>query len=292
MEIGKLIYELRKMNGLSQAKLAEGILSQAQISKIENGHEIPSSVTLYELSKRLNVNVSYFFEEMENPRNDYVEEVKNLIRMNIRNRDYKEVQRIISSEKKGPLYQFIEFKQFLTWHEGICCYYLSEDFTRAMELLQVSLDTFRTCPKILYSEREIEIINSMAIIYQEEKQNEKAIAEYKRALKAYGFLPHIKDIRIKIRVLYGLAKVLNIQKEYQESLDYSLEGIQLCINYESFYLFGELNYQCGDSLVMLNREESGVNYLKNASCIFEVTKKEKYVELVQNEMMRLGVGEE
>ena len=44
--VGKKIKELRKQIGLSQEELAEGICTQAQISKIEKGVVYPYATTL------------------------------------------------------------------------------------------------------------------------------------------------------------------------------------------------------------------------------------------------------
>jgi transcriptional regulator with XRE-family HTH domain len=89
MNIGKTIKELRKFNGLSQTELSQGLCTQAQISKLENGTETPSSELLYFLSQRLGVDMNYFFDIKGTPRLDYVIEVQNQLRKNIRNRDYQ-----------------------------------------------------------------------------------------------------------------------------------------------------------------------------------------------------------
>ena len=52
IEIGHVLKSLRKSMDLSQQQLAEGICTQAQISKIENSNEIPSSL-IFSSSKSL-----------------------------------------------------------------------------------------------------------------------------------------------------------------------------------------------------------------------------------------------
>lgn len=66
--IGQSIKSLRKLAGLSQEELSKAICSQAQLSKMENKNEIPSSMVLYKLSRKLGVDMNYFFEIMETPR--------------------------------------------------------------------------------------------------------------------------------------------------------------------------------------------------------------------------------
>jgi transcriptional regulator with XRE-family HTH domain len=50
--IGKKIKELRRDVGLTQEGLAEGICTQALISRIEKGDIYPSATALYQISKK------------------------------------------------------------------------------------------------------------------------------------------------------------------------------------------------------------------------------------------------
>ncbi|WP_026675116.1 helix-turn-helix transcriptional regulator [Alkalihalobacterium bogoriense] len=55
---GQKIYYFRKLKGLTQEQLAQGICSISHLSKIENGHEAPSHHMLEHLCKRLGVSLS------------------------------------------------------------------------------------------------------------------------------------------------------------------------------------------------------------------------------------------
>jgi transcriptional regulator with XRE-family HTH domain len=70
--IGKKIKELRKIVGLTQSELAEEICTQALISRIEKGDIYPSATAIYQISKKLGVDVNYFFEIGTTPRLDYI----------------------------------------------------------------------------------------------------------------------------------------------------------------------------------------------------------------------------
>jgi transcriptional regulator with XRE-family HTH domain/Tfp pilus assembly protein PilF len=56
--IGQKIFYFRKSNGLTQEQLAHGICSVPHLSKIENGHETPSTDILEHLCKRLAISIS------------------------------------------------------------------------------------------------------------------------------------------------------------------------------------------------------------------------------------------
>jgi transcriptional regulator with XRE-family HTH domain len=167
-KIGTNIKELSKSLGISQKELADGICTQAQISKIENGSIYPLSTTLYLIARRLGVDVNYFFDICETPRMDYVNEVMELIRQYIRKREYEKVYTIVKTEKKTHCFLPCET---LTWHEGICVYYLHKKVEEALSLLNQALSLTLS---VGYSLREIEILNSIGIIYCEEGKYEQA----------------------------------------------------------------------------------------------------------------------
>ncbi len=286
--IGSVMRDLRKMEGLTQQELSRDICTQAQISKIENGEEYPSSITLYKISKRLGVDVNYFFDSVESPRLDYVDAVQSLIRQYIRQRDYDAIHNIIVKEKESPLFQNPLNKQFLMWHEGICVYYIHHNKEDALSKMYQAIELTKQSATF-YKEREIEILNSIGIILYEEKEYEQALDTYQTALKSLNELPQTKDENIKIRILNALAKTLGDMSNYDESLIYSNRGIDLCISNESMYLFGELHYQAGESLIKLGKIEQGKEYMEKSMTIFTLQRNERFVKLVEKELEALFV---
>ena len=59
--IGTLIKELRLEKQISQSALCENLCSKEYISKIENGHKMPSDKLLKDLFNRLGENISTFY---------------------------------------------------------------------------------------------------------------------------------------------------------------------------------------------------------------------------------------
>ncbi|MCM3179166.1 helix-turn-helix domain-containing protein [Cytobacillus horneckiae] len=102
--IGKKVKELRKSLGLSQAELAEGICTQAQISNIENGDVIPLASTLYLLAQRLGLSVDYFFDISLSPRLDYVHEVSEQLKLARKRVNYALIKEIVKAEENNPLF--------------------------------------------------------------------------------------------------------------------------------------------------------------------------------------------
>jgi transcriptional regulator with XRE-family HTH domain len=58
--IGNKIKELRQVVDITQGELADGICTQALISRMEKGDIYPNATTLYQISKKLGVDVNYF----------------------------------------------------------------------------------------------------------------------------------------------------------------------------------------------------------------------------------------
>ena len=64
--VGERIRERRTMMGLTQEHLAKALdISYQQVQKYETGANRVSAGRLYEIAKRLDVDVAYFFEHLE-----------------------------------------------------------------------------------------------------------------------------------------------------------------------------------------------------------------------------------
>lgn len=279
--IGQTVKNLRKIAGLSQKELAKDICSQAQICKIERNHEHPSSFILNKLAKKLGVDMNYFFDVQETPRLDYLLEVKELVRKMIRERDYQKVYEIISSEKKSPLFQTSENKQFLLWHEAICLHYNEKKSEEALEQLFTALNLTYTHNTQYYSENEIEILNSIAIIQKDLKLYKEAERNFRNGLRLINYIPKLNNKQIKVRLIYGLSKLLTDQGKYEESIEYCNEGILLCKKLETLYLFGELHYQLGSNFARLKDVPKAEHAFNKAINIFAIQDNYNFVTLVE-----------
>ncbi|MEH7473763.1 transcriptional regulator, partial [Priestia megaterium] len=58
---------------------------------------------------------------------------------------------------------------------------------------------------------------------------------------------------------------------------------------ESMYLFGELHYQAGESLIKLGKIEQGKEYMEKSMTIFTLQRNERFVKLVEKELEALFV---
>ena len=283
-DLGITIKELRIKKNISQSELCHGICSQSQISKIEKGVIYPSSILLYQLSERLGVDPNSIFALTQNKKLKYTENVKYVIRDCIRQHQYKELYEIVTREKYTNNFQTKEDKQFLIWHEAIAIYCVNNSTKVALTLLNNALKLTVTNIDFL-SEREIDILHTMAILHAENKEYKKSITILKRCLNNFNKLDFPRDKEIKLKIIYNLAKNLSYTYQYEEAIKYIDKGIQLAINLNTFYLLGELYYGKGSNLLKLKQynEEDVANNMKKSLFIFELTKNEKKLQIIKEE---------
>ncbi|MBJ7949841.1 helix-turn-helix domain-containing protein [Bacillus cereus group sp. N24] len=284
--LGIIIKELRKKKNISQSELCRGICSQSQISKIEKGIIYPSSILLYQLSERLGVDPNYIFALTQNKKLKYVENVKYVIRDCIKQKQYEELYEIVKKEKNENNFESKENKQFLLWHEAIAIFMVNRSTKTALNLLNHALKLTVTNADFL-SEREIDIMHTMAVIYAENGEYEKSIGILKKCLSNFNKIEFPRNKEIKLRIIYNLTKCLHLTYEHVEAIKYSDIGIKLAININSLYLLGELNFEKGSNLLELQQSsEGGFNYINKALFIFELTERKQYIKIIKDKYFK------
>lgn len=271
--------ELRKLKGLSQKDLSDGVCTQAMISNFEKGESIPSSTTLYKISQKLGVDMNYFFNLKSGEIENENEEVKALIRKFTRQHDYKSIRYIVTNELMKEQFNSSEDKQFLLWHDGICDYYLNKDSEKALEKLfnALNLNTKNL-------NQELSIKNSIAIIYFETKQYEKSLDIYNECMENKNGINKLTEIRI----IYGCSRTLTQLGSYEEAILHCKKAVNICISEESLYLLGELLFQIARNLIFLEKLNEAQLYLNQAQVIFEVQNNHSYINIV--EKLRLEIN--
>ncbi len=287
-DLGITIKELRIKKNISQSELCHGICSQSQISKIEKGVIYPSSILLYQLSERLGIDPNNIFALTQNKRLKYVENVKYVIKDCLKQKQYKELYEIVKKEKNLNNFQTKDEKQFLIWHEAIAVFMVDKSIKTALDFLNHALKLTLTNSDFL-SEREIDIMQTMAIFYAENKEYEKSINIFKRCLTNFNKLDFPRDKEIKLKLMLNLAKCFDFTYQYEEAIKYIDKGIKLAINLHTLYLLGELFYLKGQCLLKMKQHnvEDVIYNWKKALFIFELTEKEYYTKVIPDELIEL-----
>ena len=281
-DLGITIKELRIKKNISQSELCHGICSQSQISKIEKGVIYPSSILLYQLSERLGIDPNNIFALTQNKRLKYVENVKYVIKDCLKQKQYKELYEIVKKEKNLNNFQTKDEKQFLMWHEAIAIFMVDKSIKTALDFLNNALKLTLTNSDFL-SEREIDIMQTIAILHGENKEYEKSINILRRCLTNFNKLDFPRDKEIKLKIIFNLAKILGHANQHEEAVKYNDMGIKLAINLNTLYLLGELYYGKAWNLLKIKQpnEEDVANNMKKALFIFELTEKENLIKMVK-----------
>jgi transcriptional regulator with XRE-family HTH domain len=285
--VGKKIKELRKNIGLSQEELAEGICTQAQISKIEKGIVFPYASTLYLISQKLGVDVNYFFDIGMTPRLDYVQEVARQLKVSRRNHQYEDMMDIVKTEEENPLFaQNNKNLQLLLWHKGIYIFEVKHDFQQAIAVLDEAINVTHAIGKV-FTERELEILLSKGAMYVKEDL-EKALEVFEDINEQLKLLPNLTDHTIKTRLYYNMARVLTRLNKLKDSNKYCQEAIRWCLEKDTLYLLGQLHYHIGYNYELLGEKPYAQEFMKKALIVFELQQDDKYIPLINNKIKELS----
>jgi tetratricopeptide (TPR) repeat protein len=278
-QLGVVIRELREYRGFDQIELSSGICSQAQLSKIEGGISIPKATTLYLLAKKLGIEVNIIFEMISNEKMDYVFEYKKLVRNLVRQKNYQEVFRFVKAEESNPVFKKnVLNKQFIIWHKGICFYELGINKAKAVDYLNEALKLTHFSDHF-FTRNELEIMNSIGVIYCENEDFQKAIEIYQVAISFINRDLSINDtFQIQIRIYYNYAKALTRLDDYDSSSTICMQALKICQRRESFYLLGELNYHIGYNHFVNGEMDEAKIYFDRAIEVFKINNKQNYID--------------
>lgn len=286
--IGKKIKELRQVVGLTQGELGEGICTQALISRIEKGDIYPNATSLYQISKKLGVDVNYFFEIGTTPRLDYIKEVERQLRHLRKKHRYQEMIEMVRAEENNPLFKERENLQLLYWHKGIYLFEVEKNRDEAFQLLNESYSLTADSKKAL-SEREMEILLSMGGFCVGTEDYTEALKYYDQVKEAMHTTGQLSDKSIKTRLLYNKARALTRLGKYKESIDHCTEAIKWCIEEEHIYGLAQLHYHIGYNFELKENYEQALSYIEKSILMFEMLGNDEHKTFLMNKKEQLSL---
>ncbi|WRP06175.1 helix-turn-helix domain-containing protein [Rossellomorea aquimaris] len=279
--IGKKIRELRKVVGLTQGDLAEGICTQALISRIEKGDIYPSATALYQISQKLGVDVNYFFEIGTTPRLDYVKEVERQLRNFRVKLMYEEMIGMVKAEEKNPLFFRNQTNlQLLYWHKSIYLFEIEKDRDAGLSLLKEALSLTMNKKRAM-TEREIEIHMTLGVFEYGKGNLEKSLFSYEEVKSAIQSSTQLNDKSIKTRLLYNIARTLTRLGKYKESNSYCDQAIKWCLEEEHLFGLGELYYHTGYNYELEGELEKALSHINKSILIFDMYEDNRYHQYLQ-----------
>ncbi|MGX8176338.1 helix-turn-helix domain-containing protein [Exiguobacterium artemiae] len=279
-QIGLALRRLRKKHNLTQKDLANGICSQAEISKIESGTHSPTVDLLFALSRRLQVPMTVFLDRTE--QYDSLRTIDDALLMKFRNLKYKEIYNetrhllttLRLTEEASLLYKY---------YFHLSSYRLKKiDFRTCIVELQKLSDYYST---IYYSPRMlIRLKSAIATIYYENKSFKRGISVYQELLKLNFDNDELMIDRI--RILYNFSKILLDMDKISEALIYIEEGIHDSLRFKDMSLLGQLLFQKASSLELQKGELKEIKdtYTK-AYLLFDLLGMKEYKDIITSSKM-------
>lgn len=259
-EIARKVRHLRKKNALTQAELSKSICTQAQISNIEKGVLNPSSITLFHIAQRLNVDMNYFFEnQLEHAHCSQT--TKDQIRLDAMKGEYENVREqleVANLSSDDP---------FSLWHEALCAHYTNQATEEAIAKLKKAYDKEETMCNKLY------MLADLGAIYDQVGMEEDAYHCFQTLLHRLDEQsPHVHYVSLYIRAYLGNAEYLFKKGNYAEAEHYCLAGEQMCLDYQVLIGLAQFFFIYGQCLLKRFHYHDARIYLKKAKKLLYIEK--------------------
>lgn len=274
-QIGLALRRLRKKHNLTQKDLANGICSQAEISKIESGTHSPTVDLLFALSRRLQVPITVFLDHTE--QQSSMRLIDDSLLTRFRNKDFN----AIFSETKALIEYStnnIELSLLYKYYFHLCAYRLNKtDFRTCIIELQNLSDKYST---IYYSpDMIVRIKAAIANIYYENKSYKHSLRVYEEILRLN--FDNDEMVLNKIRIQYNFSKILIELKKPETALTYVNDGIEKSIKFKDMSLLGQLLFQKGACLELTNSSlKSTSEVYQKAYLLFDLLNMTEYKQIM------------
>lgn len=256
----------RKELKLSQKELAEGICKQGQISRLENGEYTPGSELLYQLAKKLNVSMDYFFDEQIVNENSELTEFKKLVKTFITQRNYESLKYIYNLEKEKSHRLSLSDKIYLEWIASLVDFYAQGRREEAIERLEKALNSSHKAD-IIY----LQISNTLFNFYHDTDNLDK-FEMMKEELTSHlqqMTLNTIEELELSIKFNYNLSRYFWIQKNIEVAIKQVTTTIKLCQDYRTTYLLADSFLLLGNLSQNFSEKSTVKSYFETALFLYQ-----------------------
>lgn len=273
MRLGEKIHKRRKEIHMTQAQLAEGICTQAMISRIEKKKVKPSKELMEKVAARLEVSMHYFYGgELEGSQYSRHTTLTKLIRQQLDRKEYDSVQYLLDSNETLITHASGGEKSFFEWVKSLLYAYQDGDLDKALRHL-VEMEK-----GVKNGDLRLEIIDGIGKIYLKKKEYKKAEVYYREGVLSFS---EWIDSEKKAALLLNYVKALNGQKKYKESLEIVFKGLDLLIRKQTLIYLGDFFYYKGYCLEKLNQFTDALDAYEKAYTIFDIQQNEKFTLIIK-----------
>lgn len=289
LKIGDKIKEMRLEKGLTQAELAEGICTQANISNLESNTTMPSLVLLLEIGERLNIGfseLSDYVDYTKNPRTMVFEQVR-LLRSQFKDKEaYELLKEKMNVNELETTYDLKHYYYYI----GITSLIGNTNFSEAIYNFNQAISAENEGSEFL----DILTTNGIGLTYFMQEEQDKALTYFEKSLTQLDdFMNHSLSFKEHIEIMkiyYTTAKFYAEIGEYEKSLNLCNLGIMLQKSHQVNYDLERLYYEKAFNLSRLGRlVEAGECYVF-AAALAKMDENEFVLDVVREDMKTFNLG--
>lgn len=290
--IGDVIKRRRKLLGLTQEQLCDGICDPTTLSKIENGRRTPSPQDTISLLERLGLSsdVYYFLVSDE----DFaVQDLKVEIRTHAIREEFSEaldlLDKLEAYKRQSPFVtQFILRQRSIVGYRkdgAVCPYTPAEALELLYQAIRLTVSSFQVdhIAEYLLCTEEIIVIMDIATTYSEQKNYNMSLQIYSQLMTYIEqHCMSMEEIsRILPLVAYNYATDLEEVGDYAKAVEVSEQGRQYCIRYGKANLLGVLLATQGCALYKQGKHREGLQTLGKACMALRLMEKTDELAFLQ-----------
>lgn len=237
--IGKNLKHIRNIYKITQKDVAEGICSQAMVSKIENNEELYPSVNLiYQLSQKLGVSIEYFLSE-DCTNFNYIQVTIEEIFYLVEQGRFNEAYDLIKLEKNNPFFKSKNnAKKFLIWKEAICISKITQNHRLSIKMID---ELFIN--KKFYSLNDLNILSSKIVFLLNLEEIEEAYDLHSLILYNLNKIPYYESYYSKfifINIYYICTKAAYHFGKLEKAKSYCEKALKTCDREQTYYKLSKL----------------------------------------------------
>lgn len=286
--IGDVINNYREREGLTQAELAEGICEPEILSRIENGHHMPSRKIYLKLMVRMGqegVRQRPVLITCDRENYQIKRELDRLVGIH----EYEKAERVLKKLERKLDFAEPQNRQFLLRTKAIIRYRtgkITKEKRRELFEQAVSMTVKwygeGGLEKGFYTHNEIVLLCNIATVYFEEGDKEKAV-QMLTELRQYFVDSIVSDeerAQNELLVLNNLEQCYGLLGKYDECMAMIEEGIEKCLEYGKGARLCNFLYDKAYILDKRGENEEACKVILQALCTAKIlgyTHKEKHI---------------
>ncbi|UKS54812.1 helix-turn-helix domain-containing protein [Exiguobacterium acetylicum] len=279
--VGDKIKQERKKQRMTQKDLCEGICSQAEISKIENGRNSPTIDLLQQICRRLRIPISLFFEDeiVSQKLNEIDQKMLHHMREKTYSAMEKDLDKYAKSNTAFEVQVLIRYHQKLLLHEKG-----NIDFRTCISALLKLVAEENLVEKsfLLYTRIQMAI----AVLYTNHMDYARSHQIYEELLKLPYRTREYK--KIKMKTMYNYLRNIYRLKRFEEGLQKVEQVIEEAKELQDLTYLGHFYYQKGFFLESLNASEKSIKEAYTiAYSFFTATNNHAYRKILETHLSDL-----